>query len=259
MSGNRRVQRALQDRDWKLFRCMVTMRVVDREHARIIGGFGSTTRVNEWLLKLTRAGYLKRRFFPLKHGGSQGLYSLSKQGAALVDAAAHTLNRKPARAAASELFLEHQLAINSIHILVKYRPIPVSAVSFVKWRAFQEPLSPAVSLIPDGYFELQTTTGMRAQFLEVDLGTEALRIWKQKIESYLHLATSGEFTKKFGHSQFRVLVICQSAARLESIRKLVSSFTEKIFWFGTFEIINRDGFWSPTWLRPRGDQFQSLI
>lgn len=73
------------------------------------------------------------------------------------------------------------------------------------------------------------------------------------------LATSGEFGNKFGHSQFRILVICQSEPRLHSIRKLVLNFTEKIFWFSTFEFINRDGFWSAVWLRPNDDQKQSLM
>lgn len=94
------------------------------------------------------------------------------------------LRKRPAEASGSELFLDHQLAINSIHIVLKYRPIPVSGVSFLRWRAFQEPISPTVPLIPDGYFELHSPTGVRAMFLEVDLGTEALRIWKQKIENY---------------------------------------------------------------------------
>ena len=40
------------------------MRVIDREQAKCIAGFGSTTRVNIRLLALTRAGLL-RRFYSL--------------------------------------------------------------------------------------------------------------------------------------------------------------------------------------------------
>ena len=259
MSGNKRVTRALQERDWKLMRALAAMRVVDREQARIIGGIGSTTRVNEWLLKLTRAGFLMRRFLPLKHGGDKALYSLSRQSSALVDGSGQTAGRKPGGLSIPELFLEHQLSINSIHIILKYHAIPVTGIAFLRWQTFPEPLSANAPLIPDGYFELQTPKGVRASFLEVDLGTEPLRIWKEKIKNYLALASSGEFQQKFGQTQFRVLIVCQSEGRLQSLRKLISAFTEKVFWFSTFDLINRETFWSPIWLRPTGELKQSLL
>ena len=96
-------------------------------------------------------------------------------------------------------------------------------------------------------------------FLEVDLGTEALSVWQQKTASYLQLAVSGEFQKLFRLSQFRVLVVTSSQRRLANIRATVSKSTDKVFWFATFENINRDGVWSPVWVRPAGDQRQSLL
>ncbi len=96
-------------------------------------------------------------------------------------------------------------------------------------------------------------------FLEVDLGTEALSVWQQKTATYLQLAVSGEFLKRFRQSQFRVLVVANSDRRLANIRSLVAKSTDKVFWFATLESINRDGFWSPVWLRPTGEQRQSLL
>ena len=52
----------VQARDLTLFKELAVMRVVDREAAKIVAGFGSTTRANTRLLALTRAGLL-RRFF----------------------------------------------------------------------------------------------------------------------------------------------------------------------------------------------------
>ncbi len=72
-------------------------------------------------------------------------------------------------------------------------------------------------------------------FLEVDLGTEALKVWQQKTASYLQLALSGEFLKKFRQPQFRVLVVANSERRLANIRGAISKSTDKIFWFTTFE------------------------
>ena len=96
-------------------------------------------------------------------------------------------------------------------------------------------------------------------FLEVDLGTEALSVWEKKTARYLQLALSGEFQKRFRQPQFRVLVVTASERRLGNIRATVAKSTDKIFWFTTFENINRDGFWSPVWLRPTGNQRQSLL
>jgi FlaA1/EpsC-like NDP-sugar epimerase len=45
------------------------MRVVDREQAKIVAAFGSTTRANARLLALTRAGLLRRFFLGTRGGG----------------------------------------------------------------------------------------------------------------------------------------------------------------------------------------------
>ena len=142
---------------------------------------------------------------------------------------------------------------------MKYLPIPFPGVRFYRWITITEPLSKALPLIPDGYFELETPSGIRVAFLEVDLGTEALPVWEKKIQFYLQLALSGEFARLFRNPQFRVLVILNSERRLENLRKLVAKKTDKIFWFSSFATINRDSLWSSVWLRPTGNQTQSLL
>src|SRR5207253_11501302 len=121
------------------------------------------------------------------------------------------------------------------------------------------PISEAIKLIPDGYFESAFGDVVRSSFLEVDLGTEALSVWLQKTGYYLQLARSGEFSTRFRQPQFRVLVVANSERRLANIRASIANSTDKIFWFSTFENINRDGIWSPIWLRPAGDQRHSLL
>ena len=93
----------------------------------------------------------------------------------------------------------------------------------------------------------------------MDLGTEALRIWQQKVQSYLQLAVSGEFHKLSGQNQFRVLVVATSQRRLLSIRKAVAAATDKIFWFATIDDINQQGLFATVWLRPTGEQRHCLI
>jgi hypothetical protein len=249
----------VQDRDRCLFRELGdTVRILDREQASVIAGWTSVTRANARLLLLHRAGWLERFFVGTISGGRKAIYTLSRQGAALVEAPYRGIRRRPGRWFSSDLFAEHQLRINSIFITVKYRSLPSPDARFLGWRPFYDPISSAIQLMPDGYFELELADGVRASFLEVDLGNEPQRIWRVKVQRYLQLAISGEFSRIFGQQQFRVLVIAHSDRRLDRIRATAAKLTNKIFWFATFNNIQRDGLWAPIWIRATGDQRHSL-
>jgi hypothetical protein len=132
-------------------------------------------------------------------------------------------------------------------------------VVFHRWLAFYQPLTPGLSLIPDGYVELATPSGIDAAFVEVDLGHEVGAIWKQKVRNYLQFAISGKFQQQFGQHRFRVLVLANSERRLHSIRKAVALVTEKLFWFATLDSIRSDQIFQPVWLRPTGDEPKPLF
>src|SRR5581483_7592201 len=138
-----------------------------------------------------------------------------------------------------DTFTAHQSAVNWVWISAKYR-CP-SGVGFLRWLNFQEPLTASVGIIPDGYLELRSAAGVRAQFVEVDLGTESSKIWEHKVEQYLKLATSGECQRLFHQDRFRVLVTAPSERRLKNIRAVVRRHTTKIFFFIDHKIIYRDG------------------
>jgi hypothetical protein len=99
---------------------------------------------------------------------------------------------------------------------------------------------------------------IRPAFLEVDRGTEGLPVWNKKIKEYIGLAASGEFERIFQKPRFSVLVITVSEKRMQSIRTEIKKATAKIFFLSTLERICTQGFWSAIWLRPEGDDFQSL-
>ena len=84
MTGNDRQGIVIQDRDRHLLRELSVMRVIDREQAKHVAGFGSTTRANCRLLALSRAGLLRRMFLGTVGGARKALYSLSAEGAKLV-------------------------------------------------------------------------------------------------------------------------------------------------------------------------------
>lgn len=248
----------LTARDLELLRELSVMRVADREQAKVAAGFNSTTRVNTRLLALTRAGLL-RRFFLGAGGGRKALYALSPKGAHTVDVPCRGLRRRKDETVVADFFVQHQLAINAVYCTLKFGSIPVVDVRFVHWLSFHEPIVGGLSLIPDGYVEFRTPSGIDAAFIEVDLGHEGLAIWKEKARHYLQFALSGAYERRFKQGRFRVLVLAHSERRVHSIRMAVSLVTQKIFWFATQDGAAGEKFFAPVWLRPVGDDYQLLF
>lgn len=260
MNGNKAKPMILQPRDLEFFRILGTSaRIVDRQQAMKFARFTSVTRVNTRLLKLTANGFLRRYFLGTLKGGSKALYTLSTKGAEATGIENRPIIRSKESLLVGDPFVQHQLNLNAVHIACRYSNLAALDSAFHGWRDFTQPLSKAISIIPDGYFSIRTPQGVRPAFVEVDQGTESLKVWAKKTSLYLQLALSGTFKQIFGQEQFRVLVVAVSHRRLLSIRSAVQKQTAKIFWFSTLEEINRAGFWSSVWLRPMGDQKQALL
>jgi hypothetical protein len=259
MTGNKRAGLIVQTRDRHLLSELSVMRIIDRETAKVVAGFHSTRRANARLLQLTRGGLLRRYFVGSIAHGRKAVYTLAAKGSDLVNADLGGISRTSGRLVVSDSFTAHQSGINQIYVALKYRTGPALHVKLHLWHVFRQQISEAIKLTPDGYFELSAGDAIRPMFLEVDLGTEAHSVWKQKAAYYLQLAVSGEFQKKFRQPKFRVLVVASSERRIKNIRAVVAASTDKIFWFSTFENIDRDGIWSPVWLRSTGDQRHSLL
>jgi hypothetical protein len=248
----------VQARDMELLSQLWIMRVADRAQLMITAGFTSITRINARLLALTRAGLL-RRFFIGFGGGQKALYSLSAKGAQLINVPLRGPRRRQDELLVADFSVVHQLTINAVYCNLRFCPIPLPHVQFSKWIAFTEPVAEELPLIPDGYAEMRTPVGIDASFIEVDLGHEALSVWKEKTRNYLQLAASGEFARRFEQSRFRVLILANSARRLQAIRAAVCEITEKIFWFAALDEARGEKFFAPVWLRPTGNNHQPLF
>ncbi len=258
MAGNNGKGMVIQKRDLDLLQELSVMRVLDREQAKIVAGFGSTTRVNARLLALTRAGLLRRFFLGTTAGGTKALYALSAKGAQLIEVPLRGPQRRKDEILAADFFVQHQLTVNGIYCALKFGTLP-PGVTFARWLSFFAPIAEGLRLIPDGYAELQTPSGMVAAFLEVDLGHEHLPVWRKKVDSYLQFAMTGNVGAGTFHRPFRVLVVAPTDRRVLSIRKVVAEKTPKIFWFASLDVITRDGLFASAWLRPRGEERLPLI
>src|SRR2546428_1478797 len=182
-SGNKRSGIVLQERDRRLLQELALTRIIDREQAKIIAGFGSTTRANARLLALSRGGLLRRFFLGTTFAGRKALYALSRKGADLVSAPFRGPRFRNNETLVSNSFVYHQLAINEVYCALIIEKSSIPGVAFGRWISFHEPLAPQIRLIPDGYFELKTPTGVLACFVEVDLGHEGMKVWKEKTKN----------------------------------------------------------------------------
>jgi hypothetical protein len=257
MAGNDRKIVILQDRDVHLMREIAVMRVIDREQAKVVAGFNSTTRVNARLLALAQAGFLRRFFWGEIGGARKALYALSPRGAKIVGLPDRGPRRSRNQVLASDFFSMHQLQVNEMYCTLKYRPLPTGA-RFIRWMSFQEPLE-GTALIPDGYAEIEFHGKSLSLFFEIDLGTENRKVWQRKIQLYLSYASSGNFARQFGHPQFRTAVVAISESRLTFLRAATAGLTEKIFRFASREGIKRETFWGSIWQKPTENERQTLL
>src|SRR5438309_3134701 len=117
----------LQERDRHMLQELAVMRVIDREQAKVIGGFHSTTRVNKRLLALTRGGLLKR-FFIGSGGWKKSLYSISPLGANFVETPYRGMRVRGDELVIVSSSLEHQFGINELYCSIKYRPAAAASI-----------------------------------------------------------------------------------------------------------------------------------
>jgi hypothetical protein len=249
--GNARKGLIVQSRDRELLWQLFLMRMGTRDHLMRAAGFSSITRINTRLLALYRAG-LVRRFFIGFGAARKALYALSRKGAQLIGVPCRGPRHRQNELLAADFATLHQLTINDVYCDLRFGPIPVQGVRFLNWMTFTEPIANDLRVIPDGYVEFTTPQGVDAAFLEVDLGTEELKVWKEKARQYVKLATSQEFARRFKQARFRVLVLADSARRLRFIREAVAEITQKIFWFAVLDEARGERFFSAVWSRPTG-------
>jgi len=258
VTGNDKVRVVATARDCEFLEQLAEMKILDREQFQMIAGIRRVNRANDRLLRLHSVGLLRRHFLGTVAGGRKAVYSLSSKGSQLIGRDKFwKFQHSDDELLIGDSFTAHQTAVNWASISAKYRCPP--GIEFLRWINFREPLTRALSIIPDGYFEFRAAGEVRAQFVEVDLGTESSRSWEHKAEEYLKLATSAEFSRLFRQTRFRVLVTAPSDRRLQNIRAVVGRHTTKIFFFIDQLTINRDGLFTSSWLRPEGEERCSLV
>jgi hypothetical protein len=253
------IRTVLTSRDLAVLRALVVARVLDSAQIQIIARFTSVRRTNRRLLKLVRAGVLRRWFVGTASGGQKAIYGLSPAGARLLGESTHGLiTWKQDALITTSQFLTHQQAINRVFIRARYQPLQ-EGCSCREWRTFRRQISSSIPLMPDGYFEIVDGGVVHPMFLEADLGSESSAVWKRKVELYLKLAYSKEFEHMFDKTRLRVLVVVSSERRMNALRRVIAKRTDKLFWFTTQGRMELEGLCGPIWTRPKVKQLITLL
>jgi hypothetical protein len=236
---------ALTPRDQILLTEVQRHNALTRDHLIRLKLFGSKTRVNERLRRLTRAGYLSARRQPLLSGGPRLVYF---PGRLLAEAHARTRQQQ----AWSDLFLHHHLGIVDIRLAMETHS------TVTRWLSQHDLSGLALGFIPDAYAEFQQHGLTYCAFIEYDRGTETLGRLERKVRSYLDLAFSGRFERIFGRRFFRALFIGDSVGRLDTMSAAVAHVTDRVLRLTTLPQLVERGPLASIWRRPGQPTCESL-
>jgi hypothetical protein len=237
----------LTDRDAAVVHDVADFQLLTRQHLIRLGHFRSKTRANATLLRLIRFGYLSRRHQPSVAGTQRALYFVGPQAEALLNSTASVRGERRRIKQLSDLFIAHQLLVTEVRLAFRRSE---DGYRWVTWHAECDLRPLALGLIADGHVEYESQGRRFGAFIEVDRGTETLTRWRAKVDTYLTLASSGRYRSHFERPYFRVLVVTPSPVRLEHLRRVTATRTDKIFWFTTSDRLAEGGPLTPIWWRP---------
>lgn len=256
----------LQERDKKIIALCHDYRFLTQEQIRLLAGFGSQVRAGIRLRKLFDNGYLSRRFLPVFQGRAKILYFPGPKGAEIISeqSGIDPLKIKQKRKQLLEIrnfSLPHYLLINEFRLAFSLASKSNPEISLKSWKTQKEiPLSlEEKEFYPDAYFIYGYRSKLYSLFLEIDRSTETNKRFQGKAENYLKYGFDGYYRKQFGFQFFRVLIVCQSLARLKNLKKLIEQKTDKMFWLAVQGDISPEKILTRIWQRPAKDCLFSLL
>lgn len=235
----------LTERDRRVIADVSSFQILTGAQLRRLGHFQSKTRANATLLRLVRHSYLSRRSLPSVAGTSTALYFVGPKSGDVLERPQATVRRKIS--SLSDLFVAHQLLITDVRIAFRSR---IAGYEFLRWHTDVELRARHFGLIPDGHVEYALSGKHFGSFVEIDRGTEDLARWATKVRSYLLLTQSHTYRQHFGRAFFRVLVITETDGRLQHLRRVTETLTDRVFWFTTMDRLRSPGPLDSIWWRP---------
>ncbi len=241
-------------------------------------GYSQVKRCREALKALADASppFVKRvAFHPLhaKVGRAQYIYSLAKRGVEELSSSISDHGSPCKQPRISGYQLAHILAINEFRLHMRYachQRADITCVGIlteyhgsagvitVPRRLIEEQVSPEyakpVLFVPDIVFVLERSEKRALFFVEVDLGTESIKLLTEKVLAYDQYFCSEGFKRyselyKYRFQGFRLLFV-GSMRRLkrlfESLKKADACL--EYVWATDKNLLGHNTFWDPLWM-----------
>lgn len=237
---------------------------------------GSLTRVEKLLKELRDANFLQWDFLPVKRrfGSSPAYYMLAKRGISYLRRLGKDVSLLPylsEKRQLKSLFIPHSIAVNDFLIAASLLPRVVSDICLHD--IHHELLLKRTmkgTVIPDGWLDFRRGNEQNCFWLEMDRGTEDVRVFREKIRSLVKFSKTS-YQEVF-HTPSITIVFATTAgsARLKNIltwtQQTLSEMSEKheadLFRFASIPEGELDPAWlffEPLWIAPFRDTPLSLL
>ena len=155
---------------------------------------GSFTRVEKLLKELRDNEYLQWDFLPVKRrfGSSPAYYMLAKRGISYLRRLGKDVSLLPypsEKRQLKSLFIPHTIAVNDFLIAASLLPrvAPDFCLHDMRHELYlKRTIKGAV--VPDGWLDFRRGKEQSCFLLEVDRGTEDIKVFKEKIRSLVHFS-----------------------------------------------------------------------
>jgi len=234
----------------------------------------TTAKANRRLSKLSAHGFVERIFRPVTIGRAPAVYAIGKNGYKILskvlgrDRKDLVYKRKASKV--ESLFLDHCLGIAEFRVQLELALRANPDIELLFWERESTKLNAKVQdptgkqkclpVTPDAFFGLKTPQGKSYFFLEVDMGTESLRRFAQKIIAYKEYWKSGKYRDTYGFNHFRVLTVAESDRRLANlIETTKKAGGRNMFLFAAFSYVERATLLGLIWLSQSSSKPSSVL
>ncbi|MHB1390015.1 MAG: replication-relaxation family protein [Thermoleophilia bacterium] len=225
------------------------------------------------LKKLSDHKFLDKLQRPVAGGASQAVYALDKRGADVVattlEIDRHKVRWKRDNNRVEWLFMDHTLGISEFKVCLDVALTGRQEEIFFYQRGDKSLLrrvsdpsgkKKCIVVAPDAFFGIQAERGKYIFFLEVDMGTETLKRFQEKVIAYKQYWKSGKFKEDYAFNHFRVLTVAESDRRLANLIQATGKVGgRQMFVFTTFAGLHNVGIFKPIWLAPDSTQAISIV
>ena len=264
----------LTERDVSIILSVYENRFLRRDQIqRLYFPNASLIACNMRLKKLSEHNFLDRLQRPATSVMAQAVYALDRRGAEVVaytlQIDRHKVKWSRAQNNVEWLFMDHTLGISEfkvcLDIALARRPEEIlfyqrGDKSHLRRISMTRAKKKYFVVAPDAFFGIQSGRGKHVFFLEVDMGTETLSRFAEKVVAYKRYWKSHQYTEEYGFNHFRVLTVAESERRMLNLRQATGKAGgQRMFLFATFQAIQEKNPLARVWLSPISDLPTSLL